>query len=331
MKAYLLILFAPLTLLSQTFKTYNGTFEKGKAIYQYSEKENGERVYQGKFHYECEDIGNNYPFQTIDGNYVNGEKTGKWIYIYESRQKNFVSTIKKSTIYNNSKQNGEYFEEQSFVETKDGKTEKKINKRKTINYIDGKQYGKFTIESIYPLPYIYKGFIDSLGFADGIWNIKDELVKDLTSDEKPQKFECTMEFKHGLVVRNKTINPETGKVLEDFTFSEVNLKDTTFCRPIEVVISYITCADINYNSCQTNNHDLRDLMSKNIPFSFNTRAIEIVPTLYSKKLYTYITHLTVALGSNAKLFTGHTNDAVLKSHYLNGAFLAGNLSDFSVF
>jgi integrase len=46
---------------------------------------------------------------------------------------------------------------------------------------------------------------------------------------------------------------------------------------------------------------------------------------------TYITHLTVALGSNAKLFTGHTNDAVLKSHYLNGAFLAGNLSDFSVF
>jgi len=46
---------------------------------------------------------------------------------------------------------------------------------------------------------------------------------------------------------------------------------------------------------------------------------------------TYITHLTMALGTNAKLFTGHTNDTVLKSHYLNGAFLAGNLNDFSVF
>lgn len=46
---------------------------------------------------------------------------------------------------------------------------------------------------------------------------------------------------------------------------------------------------------------------------------------------TYITHLTMVLGANAKLFTGHTNDQVLKSHYLNGAFLAGNLSDFSVF
>lgn len=46
---------------------------------------------------------------------------------------------------------------------------------------------------------------------------------------------------------------------------------------------------------------------------------------------TYITHLTLALGENAKLFTGHTNNQVLKSHYLNGAFIAGNLSDFSVF
>ncbi|HXS37487.1 MAG TPA: tyrosine-type recombinase/integrase [Flavipsychrobacter sp.] len=46
---------------------------------------------------------------------------------------------------------------------------------------------------------------------------------------------------------------------------------------------------------------------------------------------TYITHITVALGSNAKLFTGHTDDAVLKTHYLNGAFLAAKLGDFSVF
>lgn len=45
---------------------------------------------------------------------------------------------------------------------------------------------------------------------------------------------------------------------------------------------------------------------------------------------TYITHLTLALGADAKLFTGHTNDEVLKGHYLNGAFIAGNLNDFSV-
>lgn len=46
---------------------------------------------------------------------------------------------------------------------------------------------------------------------------------------------------------------------------------------------------------------------------------------------TYITHLTSTLGSNAKLFTGHASDQVLKNHYLSSAFLAGNLTDFSVF
>lgn len=36
-------------------------------------------------------------------------------------------------------------------------------------------------------------------------------------------------------------------------------------------------------------------------------------------------------GPNAKLFTGHTNDQVLKDHYLSSAYIAGNLGDFSVF
>ena len=46
---------------------------------------------------------------------------------------------------------------------------------------------------------------------------------------------------------------------------------------------------------------------------------------------TYTTHLTVALGPNAKMFTGHASDEVLKKHYLSGAYLAGNLGDFRVF
>jgi integrase len=46
---------------------------------------------------------------------------------------------------------------------------------------------------------------------------------------------------------------------------------------------------------------------------------------------TYTTHLTVALGPNAKMFTGHASDEVLKKHYLSGAYLAGNLGDFRMF
>lgn len=46
---------------------------------------------------------------------------------------------------------------------------------------------------------------------------------------------------------------------------------------------------------------------------------------------TYITHLTMALGSNAKLFTGHSNDTILKESYLSSAYIAGNLSEFKMF
>ena len=46
---------------------------------------------------------------------------------------------------------------------------------------------------------------------------------------------------------------------------------------------------------------------------------------------TYITRLTLQVGDKAKLFTGHSNDAVLKNHYLSSAHLAGGLNDFEVF
>ncbi len=46
---------------------------------------------------------------------------------------------------------------------------------------------------------------------------------------------------------------------------------------------------------------------------------------------TYISHLTVAMGSNAKMYTGHNGDArVIEQHYLSQAFLSSNLKDFDV-
>ena len=46
---------------------------------------------------------------------------------------------------------------------------------------------------------------------------------------------------------------------------------------------------------------------------------------------TYITHMAMALGDKTKLFTGHSSDEILKSHYVSSAYLAGNLSDFKMF
>lgn len=46
---------------------------------------------------------------------------------------------------------------------------------------------------------------------------------------------------------------------------------------------------------------------------------------------TYISSLAVALGDKLKLFTGHSNDEVLQTHYISSAFLASKLEDFEIF
>ena len=46
---------------------------------------------------------------------------------------------------------------------------------------------------------------------------------------------------------------------------------------------------------------------------------------------TYITMMTKALGTSAKMFTGHANDEIIQNHYLSSAYLAGSLSGFKVF
>jgi|SRR4051812_32330058 hypothetical protein len=41
---------------------------------------------------------------------------------------------------------------------------------------------------------------------------------------------------------------------------------------------------------------------------------------------TYITSITMALGDKAKLFTGHSDDAVIQKHYLADSVLMGGLT-----
>ncbi|HTA84531.1 MAG TPA: hypothetical protein VK783_16425 [Bacteroidia bacterium] len=45
---------------------------------------------------------------------------------------------------------------------------------------------------------------------------------------------------------------------------------------------------------------------------------------------TYITKLTMAMGSSAKTYTGHSDETILQNHYLSKSFMASNLKDFDV-
>jgi len=45
---------------------------------------------------------------------------------------------------------------------------------------------------------------------------------------------------------------------------------------------------------------------------------------------TYVSHLTVAMGANAKMYTGHADSRVMEHHYLSQSFLSSKLKEFDV-
>jgi integrase len=76
----------------------------------------------------------------------------------------------------------------------------------------------------------------------------------------------------------------------------------------------------------------RKYLSELITRSFSWFAMKADITGLSIKHLrkTYITKLTMAMGSLAKTYTGHSNEAVLQNHYLSQAYLTSNLKEFDV-
>jgi hypothetical protein len=102
----LLIIFITFSknIISQTTKTYNGSFEEGKATYQYYENQNFDRIFDGDFTY----LGR---FYNTYGFFKNNHKDGKWkikvidnVYYYGNEPK-----LKLNTDILGTYQNGELF------------------------------------------------------------------------------------------------------------------------------------------------------------------------------------------------------------------------------
>jgi integrase len=94
---------------------------------------------------------------------------------------------------------------------------------------------------------------------------------------------------------------ESGKQMEGFVLG----------RPKQLSLKYVMSA-----ISRGFNHYIKQATDREIEFN-NLRK-------------TYITRITSVLGPNAKLFTGHSSDEVLKKHYLSNAYLAGSLGDFTI-
>jgi hypothetical protein len=117
-KFYLLLAcfnFILFTLNSQNIKKYSGEFEEGKAVYEYYEDDNMNRIFHGSFYYkpfwEEMEIKGTYKnnqksglwsikrkLSQVSGNYIDGKKEGQW-------KHSFNSSIKKQNSFYNFKNN----------------------------------------------------------------------------------------------------------------------------------------------------------------------------------------------------------------------------------
>ena len=111
MKKISLIIFliSTINISSQEIKTYTGKYEHGKAIYEYYEDENYERIYHGEFTYDkLPEYASNQKIN-IKGQFINNIKEGIWYYSsnkneynitiqgnYKSNLRNGIWTFRKS-------------------------------------------------------------------------------------------------------------------------------------------------------------------------------------------------------------------------------------------
>lgn len=73
----------------------------------------------------------------------------------------------------------------------------------------------------------------------------------------------------------------------------------------------------------------QDIISR--AFTHYIKKVSFRKIEYKDLRKTYITAITMALGDKAKLFTGHSDDAVIKKHYLADSVLMAGLGNLSVF
>jgi integrase len=88
----------------------------------------------------------------------------------------------------------------------------------------------------------------------------------------------------------------------------------------EYVLDRATDLDYDY---------IMDAMSR--AFGHYIKLVSNRSLQFSDLRKTYYSHLTTVLGDKTKTYTGHADQEVLMNHYLCKVWLAGNLSDFSVF
>lgn len=158
-------------IFSQSFKTYSGEYEGGTAIYQYTENQDYQRIFDGPFTYTANlnfirnrNIGMEGNDFIITGQFKNNLKTGIWNYkikeYLESKKSNYISNTIKGQFENGFKTGIWNYVTKKVIDSKS--TESTINFSFNKSILVGKvQIGERV-----------DGNIDNNGNFIGPWNIK---------------------------------------------------------------------------------------------------------------------------------------------------------------
>jgi hypothetical protein len=149
---------------SQVLKTYSGSFEGGKATYQYYETKKYDIVFHRSFSYSG-------PLFNMKGSFVKGNRNGKWnIYAKDKLYSSNGRSIKLNTNvfgnYKNGELNGAWFYSTSIRFAMGNQDDKE---KSFANFYNNHFIGKVTYETNWPEKYTIDGQFDSLGFLTGSW------------------------------------------------------------------------------------------------------------------------------------------------------------------
>lgn len=166
------------TLFGQALKTYNGSYDNGKATYTYYEDNEFNRIFQGDFTY----TGRLY---NAKGQFEKGKENGKWtIWATNKVHQNPGAKFQINTIINGSFINGSFDGLWSYSNSMrlwftlsnkyDTNDDKEIS---TANFKNNKFVGKISYTSNWPNVMKVEGQFANSGMLDGTWLMENKTNK----------------------------------------------------------------------------------------------------------------------------------------------------------
>lgn len=190
---------------SQDLKKYKGEYKNGNAIYEYFENENYERIYQGDFKYENDELNYN---TVVFGAFQNNIQNGEWY--YKRFHKHSANSIIILGNYKNGQKNGIWTYNQISEPLLKKKNEDKTEQN--VYFIELKEdtlINDFSLRNI-------KGKFNNKGHFKGKWIASDG------------NYEFIAEFKKNTLIKLIERKKSTGEIISKYIPQNIQWESTNF-------------------------------------------------------------------------------------------------------